>query len=306
MNKNYCLFTNDVETHSIWYNSLRDETGLNVLKEGMPRLLNIYSKYGIKTTFFFTGYIASKFPDVVKMVIKYGHEVASHGYSHEVNEAFDVLSYKKQVEHLRISKDILQNICGEEIISFRAPSLRINEHTAEALTETGYIIDSSVASQRFDVFMTFGSKNKLKWLTAPRKPYRTNPKDLFSRGNGNIIEVPLTAFLFPYVGTTMRIFPLWHKVQRLGVHFEATTRSKPVVFDIHPNEFLNEENRQRVVERRATNYLRYLYKDLLRSYLKVINLGAAAIPLYIDEIDFFKNREYKFLTIKEYVKQVFN
>ena len=52
MNK-YCLLTNDVETTSIWFNTLRDETGLKVLKEGMPVLLDLYSKYDIKTTFFF-------------------------------------------------------------------------------------------------------------------------------------------------------------------------------------------------------------------------------------------------------------
>ena len=48
----YCLFTNDVETMSIWFNDLRDETGLKVLREGMPLLLDIYARYGIKTTFF--------------------------------------------------------------------------------------------------------------------------------------------------------------------------------------------------------------------------------------------------------------
>ena len=48
----YCLLTNDVETTSIWFNSLRDETGLKVLREGMSVLLDLYEKYEIKTTFF--------------------------------------------------------------------------------------------------------------------------------------------------------------------------------------------------------------------------------------------------------------
>ena len=52
----YCLLTNDVETTSIWFNSLRDETGLKVLKEGMPVLLDLYEKYEIKTTFFYRLY----------------------------------------------------------------------------------------------------------------------------------------------------------------------------------------------------------------------------------------------------------
>ena len=49
----YCLLTNDVETTSIWFNKLRDKTGIKVFKEGMPALLDLYEKYNIKSTFFF-------------------------------------------------------------------------------------------------------------------------------------------------------------------------------------------------------------------------------------------------------------
>jgi len=136
----YCLFTNDVETTSIWFNDLRDETGLKVLREGMPLLLDIYARYGIKTTFFFTGYIAERFPGVVKMVLPYGHEVGSHGLSHKKEDGFDVLSYEKQVYHLSESKKILEDISGQEVISFRSPALRINKYTAKALSTTGYKI----------------------------------------------------------------------------------------------------------------------------------------------------------------------
>ena len=89
----YCLLTNDVETHSIWFNTLRDETGVKVLEEGMPLLLEIYKKFNIKSTFYFVGDMAEKFPDVVKMILPYGHEVASHGWTHEVDQAFDVLTF---------------------------------------------------------------------------------------------------------------------------------------------------------------------------------------------------------------------
>ena len=101
----YCLLTNDVETTSILNNRLSDNTGEIVLKEGMPLLLDLYAKYGIKTTFFFTGYIAEKFHEIVKMILPFGHEVASHGYSHEVNQTFDILSFHQQKEHLLKSKN---------------------------------------------------------------------------------------------------------------------------------------------------------------------------------------------------------
>ncbi|HPD54281.1 MAG TPA: hypothetical protein PLI08_10075, partial [Bacteroidia bacterium] len=65
-NKKYCLLTNDVETHSIWFNTLRDETGEKVRDEGMPILLDIYKKFGVKSTFYFVGDMVVKFPEVVR------------------------------------------------------------------------------------------------------------------------------------------------------------------------------------------------------------------------------------------------
>ena len=298
--KKYCLLTNDVETTSIWLNKLRDETGLKVLKEGMPVLLDIYSYYNIKSTFFFTGYIAKLYPDVVKMIIKYGHEVASHGKSHLPENGFDIMPFEKQKRHLEFTKKLLEDISGQEVISFRAPALRVNSHTARALIETGHKIDSSVASQRFDFFLSFGSRNKLKWLFAPRLPYTVDINNIFRKGNSDLVEIPLSALFFPYVGTTMRIFPKLTAIQRKLIHFETIINKKPVVFDIHPNEFIDESDELRIINKRTNNYINYLLKDYLRSHLKIKNLGKAAIPLYKKEIEFYKKQNYEFITLKNY------
>ena len=296
----YSLLTNDVETTSIWFNTLRDDTGLKVLKEGMPILLDIYAEYNIKSTFFFTGYIARLLPDVVKMVVKDGHEVASHGKSHLPENGFDVMPFEKQKRHLEYTKKLLEDISGQEVISLRAPALRVNGDTARALIETGHKIDSSVASQRFDFFLSFGSINKLKWFIAPRLPYKVDPNNIFRRGNSSLVEIPLSALFFPYVGTTMRLLPIMTRLQRIGIHFENQLYNKPVVFDIHPNEFIDESNEIRVINKRTNNFTSYIFSDLIRSHLKVKNLGAKAIPLYKNEIEFYKNREYRFTTLKQY------
>ncbi|NQY09014.1 MAG: polysaccharide deacetylase family protein [Flavobacteriales bacterium] len=298
------MLTNDVETHSIWYNRLRDETGEKVLTEGMPILLDLYAKYNVKSTFYFTGYIANLYPDVVKMIIKDGHEVASHGYSHEVNQAFDVLSALEQFEHLKKSKDLLEQISGQEVISFRAPALRVNEHTANALIEAGFKIDSSVASQRFDMFLSFGGLKKLNWLNAPRMPYRVDANDIFKKGKSGLVEVPLSALGFPYVGTTMRLFPLITAIQRHILHAENAFNNKPIVFGIHPNEFLEEGNGNRTIHRRSKNYIKYLLMDVLRGKMKIKNLGRKAIPLYEREIEFYHKLGYEFITVKDYCKNV--
>jgi peptidoglycan/xylan/chitin deacetylase (PgdA/CDA1 family) len=234
------------------------------------------------------------------MVLNDGHEVASHGKSHLPENGFDVMPFEKQKRHLEYSKKLLEDISGQEVISFRAPALRVNIETARALIDTGYKIDSSVASQRFDFFLSFGSKNKFKWFTAPRLPYHVSPENIFKKGDSPLVEVPLTALFFPYVGTTMRIFPMLTALQRRIVNLETKINHKPVVFDIHPNEFIIEYTEARTIEKRSKNVISYMLKDILRAKLKTKNLGLEAIPLYKKEIEYYKNRGYKFVTIKDF------
>ena len=298
----FVLLSNDVETTSIWFNTLRDKTGLKVLQEGMPLLLDLYDQMSIKSTFFFTGYIAKLYPNIVKMILKGGHEVASHGKSHLKENGFDVMPFEKQKRHLEETKNRLEDISGQKVISFRAPALRVNEHTARALFESGYKIDYSVASQRFDFFLSFGGIKKLNWLFSPRLPYLTSEFSLFKKGAGPIVEVPLTAFFFPYVGTTMRIFPWLTSIQRNGFHQESSISGKPIVFDIHPNEFIDESNEPRIIFNRSGNKMAFFIQDWLRAKLKTKNLGPEAIELYKKEIDFFQSRKYEFTTIQNYCK----
>lgn len=303
MNK-YCLFTNDVETTSIWHNTLKDETGVKVFKEGMPILLDLYEKYNIKTTFFFTGYIAKLFPEVVKMIIPYGHEVASHGLSHRKEDGFDVMPLDKQIIHLKESKNILEDISGKEVISFRAPALRVNGNTPIALNESEFKIDSSISSQRFDMFMSFGGFNKLKWVTAPRLPYRTSTNSLFRKGDGNIIEIPISSTIMPYIGTTLRVFPKITSFQRKLLAYESSLTGKPIVFLTHPNEFIDESDEEREINKRSTNVIASFLQDSFRSKLKIKNLGVKGIGLYEKEIKYFVKKKYKFLTLKKYYEEM--
>jgi len=138
-------------------------------------------------------------------------------------------------------------------------------------------------------------------LFAPRVPYRTSPNSLFKKGNGEIVEVPLAATFLPYVGTTMRIFPSVSKIQRCILNFENKINQKPIVFDIHPNEFIDESDEKRVINKRSTNPVSYLLQDIIRSRLKVKNLGKKAVSLYESQISYFMEKGYKFSTIKDYV-----
>jgi len=298
---NICLLTNDVETTSIVNGGLRTETGVKVWKDGMPRLLDLYAKYNVKATFFFIADFAKDFPDIVKMIQPYGHEVACHGLTHDHKQAFDVLNFDEQKRHLREAKKILEDISGEEVVTFRAPALRVNEFTPQALIESGFKIDSSVAPQRIDMFMSLGSKKKLAWLKAPRTPYFVSENNLARKGNTQLLEVPVSSFAFPYIGTFMRISPVLNKVTRFFLYHETKNTTKPINFLIHPNELIEEETLNLKTEKRADNYVSYLLSDVLRRRLKQHNLGLNARDLFEEEIEFWDKKKYNFQTIRDLI-----
>lgn len=303
----HVLITNDVETTSIVNHQLRDKTGEYVLREGMPRLLDLYDEYQVKSTFFFTGHIAKLYPDVVKMAHHKGHEVGSHGLTHEHDKAFDILSPKEQLSHLKESKNILEQIIGEDVISFRAPALRVTKTFPSILLEAGYKVDSSVSSQRLDMFFSFGSINKLRWITAPRQCYYTKDDNIFKKGYSGLFEIPISAFGLPYIGTFMRISPALNRFTRTLLYWESCINSRPFVFLTHPNEFIDEEYEATNIQRRAKNYFAYIMGDVIRHKLKTRNLGAKALPLLERELDFFASKQHTFSTCKQmYINNINN
>ena len=298
MNK-LCLITNDVETTSILNHKLKDETAEYVLKQGMPRLLDLYDKYGVKATFFFTGHIAQLCPEVVRMAHHRGHEVGSHGLTHEVDKAFDVLKPEEQLSHLRQSKQILEDIIGEEVVSFRAPAARVDKSFSAVLHEAGFKADSSVCSQRLDMMFSFGSLKKLHWITAPRKAYFMRSDNIFRRGTSEVMEVPVSALGFPYIGTFMRIAPRLNRMTRRMLYLETLCNGRQFVFLTHPNEFIDEPRDDEPIQRRASNPIAYWMGDVLRHKLKVKNLGEKALPIYERELAFFQEKGFEFITLKD-------
>ena len=298
-NDKICLITNDVETTSILNHKLRDKTGEYVLNQGMPRLLDLYDKYGVKATFFYTGHVVKLYPQVVKMAYERGHEVGSHGLSHEVSKAFDVLPPEEQLSHLKQSKQILEDIVGDEVVSFRAPAARVDKGFPEILHEAGFRVDSSVSSQRLDMMFSFGALKKLHWLTAPRQAYFTQNDNIFKKGESDVLEVPISAFGFPYIGTFMRIAPALNRMTRHVLYWETLCNGRQFVFLTHPNEFIDEDQETTEIERRGSNYISYLLGDVIRHKLKVKNLGEKALPIYERELAFFKGKSFEFLTCKD-------
>ena len=71
---------------------------------------------------------------------------------------------------------------------------------------------------------------------------------------------------------------------------------------LHPTEFIDESNEDRIINKRVKNIVAYFFQDWLRAQLKVKNLGPSALPLYEKHIKYFNGKNYKFITIKDYCK----
>ena len=286
--------TCDVEEHSIEKNTLDDSVIDLVHEQGLPRLLNLFEKHGIKATFFFTGYYAVKSPKSLILVKDKGHEIGCHSFSHEPNLALDNLNFSEQYKEIIKSKKIIESIVGP-IESFRAPALRINEYTFEALILAGFKFDSSLCPRRFDGPLSSGFFQKIKWLSET-EGIRTISSKLDS--SKKITEVPISANFLPYIGTLSRISPNLIDLLRPFVFRRSKKFGLPVVFDTHPNECVDLQGNP-VTTRRSKNFLRYLFSDVLRHNLKLRNLGTNAINLLEKEILAAKEFGFNFKTVNQ-------
>jgi polysaccharide deacetylase family protein (PEP-CTERM system associated) len=104
------------------------------------RILDIFDETGTRATFFTLGWVAERLPGLVRDIAVRGHEVASHGYGHEL--LYDIGPDRFR-DDIRRAKGLLQDTSGQEVIGYRAPSFTITGWALEILREEGYRYDSS-------------------------------------------------------------------------------------------------------------------------------------------------------------------
>ena len=111
------------------------------VEEGLPKILKLLDEFGIKSTFFVTGDVAEKYPELVSKISK-KHEIGCHGYHHE---SFDEINCEKE-KAVKKSKELLESIIHREVLGFRAPRLQVCNKLYRVLKELGFKYDSSIAS----------------------------------------------------------------------------------------------------------------------------------------------------------------
>ncbi len=122
---------------------------------GAPRLLDLFRRYSIETTWFVPGHTAETFPEVTASIAADGHEIGHHGYAHE---AFDALSDDELREVIRKGNDALARIAGQRPHGMRVPAGDFNLSLFELLLEEGFTYDSSLLGPT-DFFPTWCRSN---------------------------------------------------------------------------------------------------------------------------------------------------
>ena len=114
------------------------------VEQNTDKLLELLALHKTKATFFVLGWVAERHADLVRRIARHGHEVASHGYAHELVTTQTVTQFRADV---RKAKAILEELIGEAVLGYRAPSFTITKDTRWAfnvLVEEGYAYDSSI------------------------------------------------------------------------------------------------------------------------------------------------------------------
>lgn len=116
-----------------------DERELRV-EQSMGRMLDLMDTHNVRCTCFILGWVAEKCPSLIKRIADAGHEIASHGYGHDL---IYNLSHDEFREDMKRGIGIVEDLTGEKIKGYRAPSFSITDWSIDILQELGLTYDSS-------------------------------------------------------------------------------------------------------------------------------------------------------------------
>lgn len=199
-------------------------------------ILDMLDSFSIKATFFILGWVAERLPELAKEIHRRGHEIACHGYGHEL---IYVIGPERFRADIRRSKSLLEDQCGVPVNGYRAPSYSITKQSLWALNilvEEGFKYDSSIFPVLHD---TYGIPD------AERFPHTIRT------GAGSLVEFPLTTLPFqlgwkkmhlPIAGGGyLRLLPVG--IIRSGIEKINRVEKQPAVLYFHPWEIDPEQPR---------------------------------------------------------------
>lgn len=199
------------------------------VERNVHRILQLLDEHDARATFFVLGWVAERYPQLVRLIVDQGHEIASHGYEHERASA---QPRDRFLADIVLAKAVLEDVVGESVAGYRAPSFSIgkaNLWAHDCIAEAGYAYSSSVYPVQHD---HYGMPD------APRFPYRLE---------SGLLEVPVTTMRWmgrnwpAGGGGFFRLLP--YAVSRWQIAKVNRDDARAAIFYFHPWEIDPEQPR---------------------------------------------------------------
>lgn len=214
------------------------------VEHNVDRILQLFDRHGVKATFFTLGWIAERYPQMVRRMVEEGHELASHGWSHVRVTQQDSAAFKQDVMR---TKSLLEDLSGQQVIGYRAASYSIgasNLWALDVLNDTGHKYSSSIYPIKHDLYgmpdaprFAFRPRND-SFLEFPVTTLKVGNKNLPCGGGGWFRLVP-----YPGMRWAMR------RVNEID--------RESAIFYFHPWEIDPEQPRQSGIDTK-TRFRHYL------------------------------------------------
>lgn len=223
------------------------------VEPNVERILAMLDEYGARATFFTLGWIAERFPQLVRRIVKEGHELASHGFAHKRASEQSPDAFFADIQ---LAKVVLEDTAGIEVVGYRAPSFSIGPANAwafECIERAGYRYSSSVYPVRHDHYGT------------PEAPRFTHDV------REGLLEMPVTTMrLFGRNwpaggGGYFRLMP--YTMSRWLLRRVNRVDQQPVIFYFHPWEIDADQPRVPGIDVR-TRFRHYLNLDRMEQRLR--------------------------------------
>jgi polysaccharide deacetylase family protein (PEP-CTERM system associated) len=223
------------------------------VEENVEKILALFEQKGIKSTFFTLGWIAERYPSMVKKIVDHGHELASHGWEHIRVTQQSREDFKQDVIRTR---HLLEDLSGKTVKGYRAASYSIcrdNLWALDCLADAGYLYSSSIVPIKHDLY---GIPDA--------------PRFAFVAAEERLLEIPITTIniagrnLNCGGGGWFRLFP--YAFSRWAINKVNTTEHQPCIFYFHPWEVDPDQPRVEGASRKA-RFRHYLNLSKMHSRL---------------------------------------
>lgn len=223
------------------------------------RILDLLDEFTLRGTFFVLGWIAERVPSLVKAIHRRGHEIACHGYGHQLIYSLTPREFRADVSK---AKKIIEDICGERVCGYRAPSYSITNKSLwalDVLVEEGFTYDSSIFPIIHDVYGLPGGKRFPHKIPTHSGRIQEFPISTFNlRLGGWHTQLPISG------GGYLRLFPA--NLVGWAIQSINDKEKQPAIVYFHPWEI--DPGQPRIKTRLKSRFRHYLNLERMEQKIR--------------------------------------